>query len=129
MRLEWDAWHGDNTDTETLEDPAPDDVDRAVRRLDQRRYTELALHGSGGQYLAVGGGLGCYHVYVASVEHEDSVVLQSTIAKSGFEELISGGRLLRLPARSVVGLAEAARAAQTFLRTDRPDPALGWATS
>jgi hypothetical protein len=128
MRLEWDVWHGDHTDLEILDNPGPDDVDRALRRLDQRRYTELALHGSGGQYLAVGGGLGCYHVYVASVEHEDSVVLQSSIAKSGFEELISGGRLLRLPARSVVGLAEATRAAQAFLRVDRPDPTLSWAT-
>lgn len=129
MRLEWDVWHGDHTDLETLDDPAPEDIDQALRRLDQRRHTEMALHGTGGQYLAVGGGLGCYHVYVASMEHEDSVVLQSTIAKAGFEELISGGRLLRLPARSVVGLAEAAQAAKAFLRADRPDPALLWATT
>jgi hypothetical protein len=89
----------------------------------------VTLHDSGGQYLTVGGGLGCYYVFVASVDHDDSVVLQSAAAKSGFEELITGGRLQRLPARSVVGLAEAARAAHAFLRTDRPDGTLTWATN
>jgi hypothetical protein len=47
-------------------------------------------------------------------------VLQSSIMKSGFEELISGGRRLRLPAQPLVGLAEAAQAAHAFLRSGRP---------
>ena len=128
MALELDVWRDEAVTTMVVDQPDDGDVARALDCLDERTHTELTILGDDGQYLSIGGGNGRYHVYIASDEHDDSIVLQaggSDVADSPVV-LAIGGRTVQLPARSVVGRAEAARAARWFLTNGRPDPGQSW---
>jgi hypothetical protein len=127
VALELDVRRGDAVTTLVVDQPDDDDVERALDCLDERHHTELTIVGDDGQYLVVCGGNGRYHVSISSDEHDDTIVLQAVAAEpSGDAMLTVGGRTLRVPARSVIGRVEAARAARWFLASGRPDPGQAW---
>jgi hypothetical protein len=127
VALELDVRRGDAVTTLVVDQPDDDDVERALDCLDELHHTELTIVGDDGQYLVVRGGNGRYHVSISSDEHDDTIVLQAVATEPSGEAMTTvGGLSVRVPARSVVGRVEAARAAQWFLASGRPDPGQAW---
>jgi immunity protein Imm1 of predicted polymorphic toxin system len=129
VRMELDVRDGDRMETSIVAAPTADDVVSALRSLDQRRHTEMCVLDGGGAYIAIGGGGGRYHVYVAAYDHDDRIVLQAPDAGDGHEDLVVDGRRQRFAARDVVDLDCAAVAVLEFLRSGRPHPDLPWRTA
>jgi hypothetical protein len=126
LRMELEVRREGGADTAVFDEPADNEVLRAVEALDQRRHTELTLIGEDGSYLAVGGGAGHYHVWMGSFEHDDRIVLQNAEAPFGEERLVVGGHSAVYPAGDVVDLATAADAVREFLFTGLPHPDHAW---
>ncbi|GIF63078.1 hypothetical protein Ais01nite_11130 [Asanoa ishikariensis] len=126
MRLELDRWADGRASSLNRTDPTADEIEAAVRALDQRRHTELVLTGHDGQYLAVEGGAGHYLVHLGSDEHDDIIALRTPAAERGEVEVVAAGRVRRVDRRSVVDLDTALRAVRAFAIDGRPDSTLYW---
>jgi hypothetical protein len=126
LRMELEVRRADRVDTAVFDEPADNEVFRAVEALDQRRHSELTLIGEDGSYLAVGGGTGRFHVWMGSVEHDDRIVLQAAHGPLGEEPLVVGGRHGVYPAADVVDLVTATDAVREFLFTGLPHPDHTW---
>ncbi|MDG4825381.1 Imm1 family immunity protein [Asanoa sp. WMMD1127] len=119
------------TQSVVIASPAIEDVVAALRALDQRRHTELTVEDTAGAYIAVGGGLGVFHVYVGALDHEDRVVLQRPRAGgegSAPVELMVDGRSRSFAPEDVVDEETALAAVREFMAAGRPHPDLEWRT-
>ena len=133
LRLEYDVREPGPTQSVVIASPAVEDVVAALRSLDQRRHTELTVEDTAGAYIAVGGGLGAYHVYIGALDHDDRVVLQRSVSAADDQreapiELVMDGRSARYEAREVVDQETALTAVRGFMETSRPHPDLPWRT-
>jgi len=127
VRLERDRWQDGRAERRRHDDPTPDEIEAAVRALDQETRTEVVLTGHDGQYLAVEGGAGRYLVQLGSDEHDDRIVVRSVGAEPGDEVVVAAGQPRRVARRDVVDLDTALRAVRAFAKAGRPDPTLTWA--
>ncbi|SNS59609.1 Immunity protein Imm1 [Asanoa hainanensis] len=126
MRLERDRWADGRGSRLSRTDPTADQIEAAVRALDQRCHTEVVLTGHDGQYLAVEGGAGEYLVHLGSDEHDDVIALRTPSAPPGEVDVVAAGQVRRVDRRAVVDLATALRAVRAFAVDGRPDSTLYW---
>lgn len=128
VRLERDRWQDGRAERRWHDDPTPDQIEAAVRALDQRTRTEVVLTGHDDQYLAVEGGNGRYLVQLGSDVDDDRIVVRSVGAEPGDEVVVAAGQPRRVARRDVVDLDTALRAVRSFAQNGRPDPTLHWAS-
>lgn len=115
--VEHDEWHSFDADR----------IEEVIGRMDQQRYTETALEGPDWWVALIGGGS---NAYVVSIENRMSGVRFDLVDPGRPPDetvaVVAGGQLGSLPARDVVGLDAAVRAARHFAETGKPDPGLDW---
>jgi hypothetical protein len=121
-----DCWEGVFTRDWDLPDAVFTDVERALERLDARRWTTLSIGGPDELHLMIGGGAGQYVIYAGSAGEEELWNLVSAKPEEAVVMLTIGGQEGDYPARQVVGLEEARTAARTFFLTGALDLSLRW---
>lgn len=128
-KLRFDSWTGVYANHEEISQPSWPQVERSIRRLDESQYTEASFSRDDGSYISVAGGNGRFLVYIGSAPADEEAYY--TLAdpekpEKAMEQLVTGGQRSKLPARTVVGLETALRAARTFFDTGMRDPDLSW---
>jgi len=111
----------------SIERPAWNDIEKAIRRLDGNTCSLLVLGiGDPVPHMAIGGGdAGKYTVYVTP----DNWTFHSLVnshAQAGRSYLVAGGQLGDYANKHVVGLEDVLRAAHAYAETGGLDPGLLW---
>jgi hypothetical protein len=117
----------DDKAQELFDDPAWQDIETAIRRLDGRKCTMLILEiGDPVPHMGIGGGEdGKYIVYTTP----DNWVFHNLInpqAAPGKSLLVAGGQRGDYANRQCINLPEVLRAAKTYAETGELDPSLVW---
>jgi hypothetical protein len=114
---EWDGPRMESTD---IPDPTWEQVEDAIRDLDERSRNDLYLHADASNletYLAVGGGSGRYLV-TGSIDNERFPTAVNAIeADASRELLVVGGQRGDYPRSWILDLDSALRAARSFFET------------
>lgn len=124
-RIHGDCWDGVLNHEWHIDGASPEDMERALERLDARTYTMLTIQGDGEQHLTIGGGAGRYVVY-ATFDNEEFWNLLSTQRADGVVLLNAGGQEGDYPANQIVSLEQARVAGQAFLLRRQLDPGQRW---
>jgi hypothetical protein len=100
-----------------------------VRSLDGRSRTLVTAEADGGAHLAVGGDAAAWVVVYATFDHQNfSRLARRTGGNSGSITLVAGGQPAEYPARCVVSVDAALRAATPFLLRGHLADDVGWET-
>jgi hypothetical protein len=114
---EWNGPHMESTD---FAQPTWDQVEDAIRDLDERTHNDLYLHADASNletYLAVGGGSGRYLV-TGSINNERFPTAVKDIESNAARELlVVGGQTGDYPRNWILDLDSALRAARSFFET------------
>ena len=125
MILTRDKWRGNKNDEEVTESPEWDQVEVAIRELDQRERTLVTIQRSQEHYIAVGGGAGVYVAYVA-VDGPTFDRLAEAEGADGSTTLVVGGQASEYPKDECVSLTTVLLAVRTFVETGLLEPGLRW---
>lgn len=128
MILTTDHWNGVQCLEKIVPDPSGADVVRAIKCLDQERWTVATLQDKEKQFV-VGGGKGQYVVYVAEGDLNFFNLTLSGASAQERIELNIGGQPGGFPANTVVGEEEAIACALTYLKTGGMDERFTWRQS
>jgi hypothetical protein len=125
--LRADSRDNPRVDYETREDPSLELIEDVIRRMDQRRHTEVTLSGRDWWFMQIGGGT---DRYVVSIENQMSGIryqlIDSARPDSAGVEVVTGGQLGRFPSRLITNLDNTLKAASHFADTGEPDAQLSW---
>jgi hypothetical protein len=127
-RLIEESWEGVRNLESVRENPAPLDVAQAIRRLDQRRYTLVALETDGEAHMLVGGGNGEY-VVSATLDGLTFLNLVTTPEHSGEVKVVVGGQEGLYASHLLVAQDDTLKAALTFTERGQLDPSFRWESS
>jgi hypothetical protein len=125
-RLTTVRWHGAANVEDKVADPSEDQVERAVRALDQDAPTDLYIDGEDWWSMAIAGGGDHFIVFLTNLLSGKRFDLRAKRPESAAIHLITGGQRGRFPPEVAVTLSEALQAARRFVKDGRPDPALAW---
>lgn len=113
-------WNGPHMERTEFPQPSWEQVEDAIRDLDERAHNDLYLHPDASNletYLAVGGGSGRYLV-TGSVDSERFPTAVKGIESDASRELlVVGGQAGDYPRNWILDLDSALRAAQSFFDT------------
>ena len=113
-------WDGPHMESADIFDPTWDQVEAAIRALDEGTRNDLYLHPLASNpetYLAVGGGSGRYLV-TGSIDNERFPTLVNAIVVSPARELlVVGGQTGDYPRDWILDLDLALQAARSFFET------------
>ncbi len=129
MLLRVDNWTAGKPDHRDISGPTWEAIEQAIRALDQRQRTQLVLDRQDGSHMLIGGGTGRYNVCVTKARDEDEqyfTLADNNAPSDGHENLVTGGQLGRFPARAVVGLEDALKAAKAFFQDGSLTAELAW---
>jgi hypothetical protein len=126
-------WRGSSLERQIVPNPTLDQVEAAVRRLDNQRFNDLYLEPSGDEpdtWLCIGGGAGRYLLSGALANQRFPTLVDPTRAADPAETLVVGGQEGTYPANRVHNLGAALEAVRAFWRSGRfEDPGLLWIES
>ena len=122
-QLTVNVWIGRGVTREEIARPSWDQVEAAIRALNERERNDIYLTPSACDletYLSVGGGDGRYLV-TGSINNERFPTVATGprlgSAREATEELVSGGQMGDYPCRWILDLATALRAIRSFYDT------------
>ena len=121
-----DKWIGVKTDDEVIATPTVDDLHRVIEALDADVKTSVFLKGENGAYMAIGGGLGKYVVFVSPSDQKFWNLIAREGATNETVSIVIGGQEGDYPARQVVDKNAAMKAAESFFSQGERDPSLHW---
>jgi hypothetical protein len=124
-KLTTENWQGVHPNLRTVEEPDWDEVEAAVRALDQRVHTQVAVGRDDWSSILVGGGSGRYNVAITTAD-DVYLTLTDPSRGDGTERLVAGGQVGDYPERTVVGLGAALCATRTFFESGAADSGLTW---
>jgi Immunity protein Imm1 len=113
----------------TVEGPTWQQVEEAIRTLDEDSSSDVILAVEDGWYLAVAGGNGRYLVFAQEPSGEDVAVAELVAheARTGPPvQLVVGGVYQDFPPAALTDLETALQAARAYLETGDLDPQLHW---
>ena len=126
-------WSGASLDSQVVSNPSLDQVEAAIRRLDNKRFNDLYLQPAGADtetWLCVGGGAGQYLLSGALGNQRFPTLVDPTRAAEPAVTLRVGGQEGTYPANRVHGLETALEAVRTFWKSARfEDPGFLWIES
>jgi hypothetical protein len=113
-------WNGPRMERTDVPNPTWDQVEDAIRDLDERTHNDLYLHPDASDletYLAVGGGSGRYLV-TGSINNERFPTAAKSVEHDAPRELlVVGGQTGDYPRNWILDLDSALRAARAFFET------------
>jgi len=126
-KLITDEWKGQACDDHEIDEPVWADVVGAIRRLDQKTYTQVVLQNVD-ESLLIGGGAGRYNLAATLWRDGTEIiyVLERPEEVEGKERLVAGGQFGFYPARTVVDYYSAIRAIEHFYNDGIPRLDDGW---
>jgi hypothetical protein len=127
-------WRGRGCDEHELERPSWDDVEAAIRRLDQGEHNDLYLvngEGAGDTFegatvLGIWGGAGSYYVSVSGPGVLDACATSPERSPDVTQQVVGGGQRVGFPSDEVVDLATALAAARAFFADGSLAKGLHW---
>jgi hypothetical protein len=126
-------WSGATVDSQIVPNPSLDQVEAAIRKLDNERFNDLYLQPVGDDpetWLCVGGGAGRYLLSGALGNQRFPTLVDPTKAADPAVALTVGGQEVTYPANRVHSLNTALEAVRTFWKSGRfEDPGLLWIES
>jgi hypothetical protein len=120
-----DSWRGNRNTDEVIESPPWIVIEAAIRSLNQKERTLVAIHESESKQMVVGGGGGIYVAYVTSGDESFNKLTNPEGREEGVV-LVVGGQEGEYPHEECVSLDTVLRAARTFADRGIMDPALRW---
>lgn len=124
-RLIEECWEGVRNLECVRENPEPLDVAQAIRRLDQRRHTLVALETDSEAHMLVGGGNGDY-VVSATLEGLTFSNLITVPVHQGEVKMVVGGQEGFYAPHLIIARDAALEAALTFTERGQLDPRFRW---
>ncbi len=128
-RLDISRWVRNTRQDRTVDSPSWEEVEAAIRALNNVDLNDLYLHPHAGDpetYLSVGGGGGQYFV-TGAIRNESFPILEEGEGPDDeVVDLTVGGQTIDLPRSSVVTLDVALRAAKAFWEAGGFDCGIDW---
>jgi Immunity protein Imm1 len=121
-----DNWNGLQCREQRVEYPSEGDALDAVRALDGRTRTLVAVNAADGSSLTIGGGAGQYVAYVSTNDEKCFNLLADQEHGSGTVSLVAGGQEGDYPAEQVVELGQVLRAVRFFYQMAGTDNGQRW---
>jgi hypothetical protein len=126
MTLTFDSRESGQANLTRIEHPSWDEVESAIRRLDQQRHTEVTISKGGQAYLSASGGGGQFYVFMYT-EDERSMCLASGASTDGNTSVVCGGQSIAIANKHIVGLDAAILAAHHYFTKGKTVDSLRWA--
>jgi hypothetical protein len=120
-----DKWTGPRCQDTTVQEPAWEEVEHAVLRLDANRYTCLSLLGINGVQLVIGGGGGQF-VLTANLDDDTHLVAVDESKPKHDIELTVGGQTGIYTAQMIWGQSTALSVARLFSESNELDARMRW---
>ncbi|HYO58157.1 Imm1 family immunity protein [Archangium sp.] len=124
-RLIEECWEGVRNLECVRENPDPLDVAQAIRRLDQRRHTLVALEADSEAHMLVGGGNGDY-VISATLDGLTFLNLVTAPVHQRDVKVVVGGQDGLYAPHLIIAQDAALKAALTFTERGQLDPRFRW---
>lgn len=113
-------WNGPHMESAKFPQPTWDQVEDAIRALDERTHNDLYLHPDASNletYLAVGGGSGRYLVTGSINNERFPTAVNGVESNAARELLVVGGQTGDYPGNWILDLDSALRAVRSFFET------------
>ncbi|WNZ47100.1 Imm1 family immunity protein [Leptolyngbya boryana CZ1] len=118
-------WQGNRNHGSARPAQTWDEIETAIRSLDEHHKTPVTLETEDETHLAVGGGQGKYLVYL-TFDNEKFHYLSDSSKQDEQENLVVGGQSGLYPAKYCVTLTTALKAAKTFVEFGVMEATLHW---
>ena len=125
-RLATDFWEGVRCETNAVLNRSWENIEAAIKNLDGKYRTTVAIEGNEPTRLGVGGGKGGQYVVWATFDNMHFHTLMSAEQSDTKIMLCIGGQEGDYEENIVVDLTVALQAAKTFAESGQLDPRLKW---
>ncbi len=124
--LSVEKWVGNRNEGELIENPDWSQIEIAIRELDSKSRTLVALGVDDETYMTIGGGESRKYVVSVTFDNISFHNLLDLSKADGTEKLVVGGQEGIYPANMCVDLLRCLLAARTFAESGKLDSLLVW---
>ncbi|EGX6618226.1 hypothetical protein JE592_004431 [Salmonella enterica] len=121
-----DKWDGVYCVEDEIISPSMLDINDAINTLDSKTHTIVSLYGKNNMCFSIGGGNGCYVVYISKNDEQFFNLINKNINDSKIMMLNVGGQEGDFSSRQVIDKSTALQAASYFFNNNDIDESLCW---
>lgn len=123
--LQTDKWDGVYNRSDTYKNPTWEEIETAIKALDQKKRTQIVIQREDSSNISVGGGNGRYYVCITTSDERFLILKQEKKGK-GKKQLVVGGQVGNYPTETIVTITLVLKAVETFHKTGKIEKTLNW---